>query len=100
MIALAEIAIPPPYFPKWIKFSIRTWINLCVFKALYTFSIVKYIKEAKAIMKEVGQKEGDALIVSHQARIITLLIYCTLSSKWKVLQTNLKPAGLCIVERR
>lgn len=100
MPALSEIIIKPPFLHPGIKLTIKSWIVLCVIKSLYTFSFVRYLKEARSIMNEVVKKEKDSLLVSHQARIITLVIYCIISPKWRILKVSVKPAGLTIVEKR
>lgn len=95
---LAEIFIKPPNFPKWVRLSIRSWIVLCIIKSLLTLSIIKYLKEARHILKQIGN--NDSLIISHQARILSILMYCLISRKWKIVKINLKPAGLSIIKKR
>jgi len=99
MPGLAEIFILPPFLPKRIKLSIGTWVYLCVFKSFYTLKVVTYLKEARNILKIVAESKKDSLLVSHQARIITIMLYCFFSFKWKVLRVNVKPAGISIVKK-
>lgn len=99
LTALSELFILPPAFSKKVKLSIGAWISLCVFKAIYTLKVVRYIKEARHIMKLIIKYQDDVLIISHQARILTIIISCLLSSKWKILKIDVRPAGLTIIKR-
>ncbi len=98
LAALSEIFIYPPGFSKKIKISIGVWIFLCIFKSIYTLKIIRYVKEARHIMKVIKKYGDDAIVVSHQARILTIIISCLISPKWRILKIDVRPAGYTIVE--
>ncbi len=102
MQALEEIIIHPPFVPKFIKLSIRFWIILCIIKSIFNLSLIRYLGKAKTILREIESTSAslNSLIISHQARIITILIYCFFSTKWKITEINIKPAGLSIIKSK
>jgi broad specificity phosphatase PhoE len=97
---LIEIFIQPPRVPKYKKLKLKHWIALCVIRSLYTLKIGLYIKQARHILNSIIKTHNDVLIISHQARIITIVIYCWLSPSWKVIMTDFSPAGVTIIEKR
>ncbi|MCB5230973.1 MAG: phosphoglycerate mutase family protein [Candidatus Cloacimonas sp.] len=97
---LVEIFIKPPSLPKKMKLKLKYWVALCVIRSLYTLRLTLYIKQARQILRYIKKAEGNALIVSHQARIITIIMYCKLSLKWRVVKTDFTPAGISIIESR
>ncbi len=97
---LIEIYITPPYIPFKISLRLKYWIALCVLKSLYTFKIFIYLKEARNIIKSIKKVNDNVLIISHQARIATIIIYCLINPRWKVVKTDFSPGGISIVEKR
>jgi broad specificity phosphatase PhoE len=97
---LTEIYISPPRMPRKLKIKIRYWVYLCVVKSLYTLSIFRYYFQARQIIHRVKKVKDDILIISHQARIFTLIVYAALSPGWKVIKTDFNPAGVCIIEKK
>ena len=97
---LTEIYISPPRLSRNIKIKLRYWVYLCVLKSIYTLSIFRYYYQARQIIQRVKKVKDDILIISHQARIFTLIVYATLSPGWKVIKTDFNPAGVSIIEKR
>ena len=97
---LTEIYISPPRIPGRIKLKIKTWVFLCLLKSFYTLSIIRYFHQARQIIHLVKKVNDDLLIISHQARIFSIIVYAFLSPRWRVIRTDFNPAGVCIIERR
>ena len=97
---LEEIYITPPLLPNTIKIKLKYWIFLCLLKSIFTLKIIRYYIQARQIIKMVKRVKNDILIISHQARIFTLIVYAFLNPNWKVIKTDFHPAGVCIIEKR
>lgn len=97
---LEEIHISPPLLPNNIKLRLKYWIFLCLLKSVLTLRIFKYYIQARQIIKMIKRVKNDILIISHQARIFSLIVYAFLNPNWKVLKTDFNPAGVCIIEKR
>jgi phosphohistidine phosphatase SixA len=95
---LAEIYISPPRLPGMIK--LKYWIYLCVAKSIVTFRIFHYLLQARKIIKLVKKTDDDILIISHQARIFTIIVYAFLSPYWRVIKSDFNPAGVSIIEKK
>jgi broad specificity phosphatase PhoE len=98
--SLKEIRINPPRLFSKRRFKIRTWVALCVLKSLNSMKIIHYIKQAGSVLKEIEKVGEDTLVISHQARIITILLYCLQSLKWRIIKIDVKPAGISIIVKK
>ncbi len=97
---LTEIYITPPLLPNNIKIKLKYWIFLCLIKSILTLRVISYFLQARKIIKTAKKVKNDILIISHQARIFSLIVYAFLNPSWKVIKTDFNPAGVCILERR
>lgn len=97
---LEEILSAPPRFFFGLRLKIRVWIMICVLDSLLTFKIFKYLKEARTIFNTYRDHDKNILFVSHQARIITMLIYCFFSKDMSVKKIDTKPSGISIIRLR
>jgi len=97
--SLKEIIIYPPKFLINMKFSINSWIYICALKSLLSGEIFKLLKEAKEIYNTIlTSGSNNILIVSHSARIRTLILYAHLNSYLKVVKKDYHPCGISEVE--
>lgn len=97
---LEEIYILPPKLNNKWKIKIKYWITLCVAKSIFSLKVFSYIKTARKIMRRVEENKEDSLVISHQARILTILVYCFFSRKWKINKIDVNPAGVSVVEKK
>ncbi len=95
---LQEIYISPPLCFLNLKFSIRTWMFLCAIKSIFTGQMFSFILEAKKLFKKLALSRQNILLISHEARILSILAYAKLSPFWMVNKINFKPAGISIIE--
>lgn len=97
---LSEIFYPPlPIFYKMVL-SIERWIDFCVYQTLFTLSCYSQIKESGALMNRLQKLHKNAIFVSHEARIVSMLIYAFLSPRWHIVSRNVKPLGVSVLEYR
>lgn len=97
---LSEIFISPPRLPHSVKLKLKHWVFLCVLKSIFTLRIIKYYYQARQIIHRVKKVNQDILIISHQARIFTIIVYAFLSPAWKIVKTDFNPAGVSIIKKR
>lgn len=96
---LKEIMTFPPKFLKNKSFTINFWINICILNSVFNGNLFKIIKEAKDLYNTfLTSGSNRLLVVSHSARIHSLIFYANLNSYLKVIKKDYKPCGISEVE--
>lgn len=96
---LKEIYVAPPKFFASTRLSIWAWITLAFIKMITTHKYKDILFQAHLILECAYQKKENVLLVSHKARIESIIQYAQKSKNWKVLQKEFLPCGLSILQR-
>ena len=95
---LSEIGAPPPCLP--IRMSVHSWLIYNTVYDFFSFKIVRYLREAGEVLKQLELENEPCLVVSHQFRLRTLLLkMCIQPAKWRILGISLKPVGLTFIKK-
>ena len=97
---LKEIKLRPPKVLASRILKIKYWIFSCILRSIYTLKIIHYMKQARSILNGIDKTGEDTLVISHQARILTILMYCLFSFKWRILKADTNTAGICIIAKK
>jgi len=98
--SLIEIQEKPINLPLFLKLSVNSWIVFCTMQNILRLGFIKYAKQASQIFKELGGHDSPALIVSHEARIWSFILYSFFSHQFKIKSLDLMPGGITVIERR
>ncbi|PID27764.1 MAG: hypothetical protein CSB55_07555 [Candidatus Cloacimonadota bacterium] len=91
---LSEIMEKPPLFPDSVRLSVNFWIVLSTVKRIVNLGILKDISGCKKIIRKIKYSDDPVLIVSHEARILSLIIYAKMRGNVKIFNRNVKPGGI------
>ncbi len=95
---LKEIRIHPPRIFRSFTFSINSWIILCTFFSFFNGNFSKYMKQARDLFDFfISTDSKRLLVVSHSARIHSMIMYVRFCSYLKLLSSHYKPCGISVV---
>lgn len=95
---LKEIRIHPPAIFKNMTFSINKWILICTFFSFFNGEFHKAMKQAKDLFDIfIASDCKRLLVVSHSARIQSLVFFARFCSYLQLVSHNFKPCGLSVI---
>jgi len=94
---LKEIITAPPQFLKGFRFSILTWIYICIICGFFSGEVWRVLRISKQIFKELLEQQEDIIIVSHSMRIRSLVLYARFCHYLRVIKTDYSTCGVSIV---
>lgn len=96
---LKEIIIHPPTVLKNWKLSINQWIIICTIKSLFSGEFFKILRQARELFNLfVHSGSNSVLVISHSARIHSLLFYSLFNSLFVIIKKDVRPGAFSIVE--
>jgi len=94
---LKEIITYPPAFLGRLRFSIMTWIYICIICSIFNGEAWRVFRSAKQIFKELLEQQDDIIVVSHSMRIRSLILYARFCHDLRVIKTDYTTCGVSIV---
>jgi len=94
---LSEVDELPWRLPHWIRLREHTWFYAIFLCMLLDGRLPRLLREARAIVGQALEQPEPTLLVSHKARIMTLLAYARMHPRLRVLKCDLSPTGLSLL---
>jgi len=94
---IKEIITSPPLFLKGFRFSILTWIYICIICGFFSGEVWRVFRTAKQIYKELLEQQEDILVVSHSMRIRSLVLFASFCHDLRVVKRDFATCGVSIV---
>ncbi len=95
---LREIDAKSMRLPSWIQLSLYNWFVYTFFNSIFNFGFFKIMRTASRIMRRAQNRKEPVLLVSHKARIMSLMLYAWLKPGWRIVSSITDPAGVTVVE--
>ena len=96
---LREIDELPWRLPHWLRLREYTWFYVIFLLMLLDGRVLRLLREAGQVLCGALHAGRPCLLVSHKARILSLLVYARLHPRWRVVSCDLEPAGVTILAR-
>ncbi len=98
MPELREIDTRSLPLPPWIQLTLYNWFIYTFFNSLFDFGLFKIMRTASRIMHRAQRCHEPVLLVSHKARIMSLMFWVWLKPGWRIVSSITDPAGVTVVE--
>lgn len=96
---LKEIDELPWRLPSWLRLREMSWFYVIFLLMLIDGRVAKLLHEAGCVLRQGLCDDGPTLMVTHKARIISLLVYARIHPRWRVVTADLEPAGVSMITR-
>lgn len=95
---LSEIHMIPPRICRHFKLSINKWIFICVIMSFFNGEAFRIYRQARDLYDEFMSIDcKKLLVVSHSARIHSLIYYARMNACYRVISANIRPCGISVV---
>ncbi len=95
---LCEIHEQPWPGPRRLRLRESTWFVAAFFCVMLDGRWRRLCREAREVLSAASAEQHPVLLVTHKARLLSLLVYARLHPRWRVLRTDTNPCGISVLE--